>query len=354
LPRGLYAADAAKEFTQIHFFFSGPAGRTIAAMDADDSDLAARRRLLHWFAVMGTAVVLLVTTSSAFLRVSWAGLGCDDWPDCYGRASVSEPSDLARASPVRLLHRISATFAGASVLGIGLIALTQPRRFRFELIASGVLLLVALGLALLGRSTPGAIVPGVAMGNVLGGMLMASILFRVALEQRVVFGQNDGGRAAPMWLSGLCWLALALTFVQIGLGVLTSASFSGLACTALPACTEQGFPGAWSVADLNPWRPAAGSPSIHMAHRVATLAVTATVLAVVWGLGRLGSAARRLRWVLLALLAGQALLGVLMVYLSLPRPLAVAHNVGAGLLLLALAAAQYQMKRTAALCQQAT
>jgi hypothetical protein len=57
---------------------------------------------------------------------------------------------------------------------------------------------------------------------------------------------------------------------------------------------------------------------------------------------RVGPVARRLRWLLLALLAGQALLGVLMVYLSLPRPLAVAHNVGAGLLLLAVAAAQHQ------------
>ena len=310
-------------------------------MGADDLDLAARSRLLYWLALMGAVVVLLVTATSAFLRVSWAGLGCEDWPDCYGQASVSEPSELARASPVRLLHRISATFAGAAVLGIGLIALTQPRRLRFELIASGVLVLVTLGLALLGRATPGAIVPAVAMGNVLGGMLMASILFRVALTQRVVSGQGDPRRTAPVWLPGLCWLALALTFVQIGLGVLTSASFSGLACTALPGCTEQGFPGAWSPTDLNPWRPAAGSPSIHMAHRVGTIAVAAAVLTLVWGLGRLGPGFRRLRWVLLGLLAGQAVMGMLLVYLSLPRPLAVAHNVGGGLLLLALAAAHH-------------
>jgi cytochrome c oxidase assembly protein subunit 15 len=308
-------------------------------MGADDSDFAARRRLLYWLALMGTVVVLLVTTSSAFLRVSAAGLGCEDWPDCYGRSDVSRPSELARASPVRLLHRISATLAGASVLGIGLIAFTQPRRLRFESIASGVLLLVTLGLALLGRATPEAIVPAVAMGNVLGGMLVASVLFRVALAQRVVLGHDDAGGTAPAWLPSLCWLALALTFVQIGLGVLTSASFSGLACTALPACTEQGFPGAWSPADLNPWRPAAGSPSIHMAHRVGTIAVAVAVLALVLGLGRLGPGSRRLRWVLLGLLAGQAMVGMLLVYLSLPRPLAVAHNLGGGLLLLALAAA---------------
>jgi cytochrome c oxidase assembly protein subunit 15 len=316
----------------------------MSAIDSDAAthrDLTQRRRLLRWLALLGAAVVLLVTATSAFLRVSAAGLGCENWPACYGQTATAGADAAAkRPSLARLVHRISASAAGAAVLGIGLIAVSQPRRFKAELLVAAVLMLITVGLATLGRATPGATVPVVAMGNVLGGMLMASLLWWLALGER--------GRAEPRarGLAPLSWLALLATFAQIGLGVLTSASYSGLACTSLPSCTEAGFPGAWSASDLDPWRAAAGSPSIHMAHRVGTLVVAALVVRLAWLIGAQGPRGRRLRAALLLALSVQALLGVLLVRFGLPLPVAVAHNSGAALLLLTLVAAHHGAGRT--------
>jgi cytochrome c oxidase assembly protein subunit 15 len=284
-------------------------------------------RLIRWVALAGVLVVVLVTTTSAYLRVTAAGLGCEDWPACYGQraASTTRPVGLARA-----MHRISATVAGTAVLAIGFLALGEPRRFRSQLKISGLLLLITAGLAALGRATPGATIPAVAMGNVLGGMLMAALLWWLALGP-------TGERAAP----ALARFALLLLFAQIALGVLTSASYSGLACSSLPSCTAEGFPGTWSLTELNPLTTATGRASAHMAHRVLALAAAAAALAVALKRGT----ARRTRAVLLGAVALQVLTGVLLVALSLPLALAVAHNLCAVLLLLALLAALHGRAR---------
>ncbi len=305
-------------------------------MSLSDREAPQRRQrtsaqLIRWLAAGGVLVVLLVTTTSALLRVSGAGLGCADWPACYGRADDrSEPPRLAR-----FLHRIGAAGAGAAVLGIGLLAFAQPRRHRRELAFFAVLTSLTLGLAMLGRATPGAGVPAVAMGNVLGGMLMASLLGWLALGER---SGHAHARGRLQWLSAL---ALSLAFVAIGLGVMTSASYSGLACPALPACAVDGGAVGWSAADLHPWRPAAGSPTIHMAHRAAAVLAGMAVLALAWSVGRQGRAGRRLRDLLLAAIALQLLLGIGLVAWGLPRPFAVLHNLGAALLLLALVATHH-------------
>jgi len=295
-------------------------------------------RLIRWLAAAGVLVVLLVTTTSALLRVSTAGLGCEDWPACYGRAAAAGRD--AQAAPPRLarfVHRVSASAVGAVVLGIGLLAVTQPRRHRRELSFFAVLALVTLGLATLGRATPGATVPAVAMGNVLGGMLMASLLAWLAL------GERRPSVRAPPWLGALAWAALILTVLAIALGVMTSASYSGLACPGLPLCTPEGSAAAWSAADLDPWRTASTSPSIHMAHRTVAVLAAALTLVLAWSVGRLGHSGRWLRNLLAATLAVQLLLGIGLVVLGLPLPVAVLHNLGAALLLMALVAVHHRI-----------
>lgn len=318
-------------------------------MSDGDREASGRRprtpaHLIRWLAAGGALIVLLVTTTSALLRVSGAGLGCADWPACYGRTDERrDPPRLAR-----LLHRVAASGAGAVVLGIGLLAIAQPRRHRHELAVFTVLAGLALGLATLGRATPGALVPAVAMGNVLGGMLMASLLAWLALGNRSRGERSgaepaDGSGRASGWLRWLAALALALAFIAIALGVMTSASYSGLACPGLPACTGNGSASDWDAADLDPWRLAAGSPTIHMAHRAAAVLAGAAALALAWSIGRLDRAGQRLRNLLLAALALQFLLGIGLVELGLPLPLAVLHNLGAAALLLVLVATQHHL-----------
>jgi cytochrome c oxidase assembly protein subunit 15 len=297
-----------------------------------DPSQESMQRLIRAAALGGVLVVLLVTTTSAFLRLSALGLGCEDWPACYAQRGTDEAARMPSAA--RIVHRLSATFAGAAVIGIGLIALGKARAFRHELVLTAAMLVLLVGLAWLGRATPGATVPAVALGNVLGGLLLAALLEWLAL------GKPSGLGARSAWLPVASWVALLLTFAQIGLGVLTSASHSGLACTALPNCTAEGFPAARSLAELDPWRPAAASATVHMAHRAGALASAAAVALVAWGLR--GLAPGRAGALALAL-AVQLVLGAALVLGSLPLPLAVLHNLCAALLLLAQVAAHHRI-----------
>ncbi len=298
----------------------------------DDKDLA-MRHLLRFTALAGVLLVLLVISSSAYLRLRSLGLGCEDWPACYGQRDVV--NQVGWPSAVRILHRISAALAGGAVLAIGLIAVSRARHFRVELALTAAMLCLLLGLAWLGRASPGAHIPAVALGNVLGGLLLAALLLWIAL------GRDPRASRAPRWLATASLCALLLTFVQIGSGVLTSASHSGLICSALPHCSATGFPGTWSIGDFDPWRTATASASIHMAHRFFALASAAAVGVTAFAIRRHAPA---LALGIAALLVAQLALGAGLVLASLPLPAAMLHNLLAALLLLALVAAHHRSR----------
>jgi cytochrome c oxidase assembly protein subunit 15 len=113
-----------------------------------------------------------------------------------------------------------------------------------------------------------------------------------------------------------------------------------LACTAFPHCTLEGFPGTWSVGELDPWRPAGASASIHMAHRAGAVVSTLAVASIAWILRR---RAPSLAVALALPLAAQAAAGVALVVGSLPLPLAVLHNLLGAVLLLTLVAAHHRI-----------
>jgi cytochrome c oxidase assembly protein subunit 15 len=288
----------------------------------------APEQLIRRIALAGVLAVLVVIAASAYLRLTAAGLGCEDWPACYG----VQAQDARQSHPaVRLVHRVAATVAGVTVLAIGVLAFRQARRFRHELGVTAVLLLLTIGLAALGRATPGTALPAVAMGNLLGGMLMAGLLWWLAL------GPRQRGPDRPARQPLLSWAALILVLAQTALGVLTSASHSGLVCPTLPLCAPDGLPGGWSLAQLDPWSTQTERATLHMVHRVGALLAAGAVLVLALSRGiRL-----RARTALLQLLVVELLLGLLLVALSLPLAAAVAHNVAAALLLLALVAAHH-------------
>lgn len=294
-------------------------------MTDDEADIR-RQRLIRILALAGVLIVLLVLSSSALLRLRALGLGCADWPACYGQVQ----SEAAGPSLTRVLHRLSASLAGASVVAIGVLAVSRPRRFARELTITALLLVLLVALAYLGRATPGAQVPAVALGNVLGGMLLAALLFHLALPAR-------RQTPAPLWLRAVIWSALLLAFVQIALGVLTSASHSGLACPLLPRCDAVVFLPRWEWTEFDPWRAPAASAGVHAVHRIGGLLLLVLGALVAWGLRR---RAPPLAIALCLLLAAQSALGAILVIRQLPLIAAVAHNFGAALLLLALVAAR--------------
>ncbi len=292
-----------------------------------DPSPARARRVIRAVAAAGILLVLVVLSMSALLRLRAAGLGCADWPACYGRADA----DATVPSLARLLHRVSAMAATFAVVSIGVIATSRPRLFRRELASSVVMFVLLVGLAVLGRYSAGAQSAAVPLFNVLGGMVLLALFARIATA-----GVRHDAHA-PGWAHPLALAGLFVLLVQIGLGVLTSATFSGLACPDLVGCGNGWALWPLPLASGSMFAPEAGA-ALHMLHRATALALLAVLLPLAWTL-RHGQ--RALALLLVAAVLLQVALGLVMVAASLPLALAVAHNVAAALLVCVLSAAQH-------------
>lgn len=326
--------------------------------------MAAYRNLV----LLALMLTLGVVSLGAFVRLSDAGLGCPDWPGCYGKLTphhAAEAIDAAIAAqpdgPVthvkawkEMVHRYFAGTLGMLVLGLAVLAWRRRRDTR----GGPGLPLLLLGLivfqALLGMWTVTQLLkPLVVTAHLLGGMTTLSLLLWLWLRER---GDAAPGTVARVdHLRGSAILALALVAIQIALGGWVSSNYAALACTDFPLCQ-----GAWAPAmdfahgftvqrDLGETAsgellPLAALTAIHWTHRVMALIIA---LYLAWLISRLlrtpGYAA--LGVALAALLALQVTLGISNVLLSLPLGLAVAHNTGAALLLAALVLLNYRLGR---------
>lgn len=296
-------------------------------MDLPEHRLANTRRM----ALACVLLILCVTTLSAYMRLSNAGLGCTDWPACYGAqlrdaaTNSAPPASETAIALARMLHRLAAVIVLVLALTMAAASfMVRPRLWREGRLALG-LVAIALGLAVLGRFTPGAKLPIVAIGNVLGGFSMLLICWRL---------WRGRGATGP----GVLDIALVmLLFVQVAAGVMVSASFSGLSCSGFPGC---GAAVETSLALLDPTRVPSLDPALpnhpegafaHMLHRALALlvAVVATCSAILaWRHGQ-----RRHALALTTLLALQIALGVTMVLAALPFAPALLHNLVAALML---------------------
>ena len=298
-----------------------------------------RHAWLRRLALVAAALVLAITSLSAFIRLSNAGLGCTEWPQCYGsrlRAVQQnrEPADAdsGAVTVARMAHRLVAVLALLAITTIVMVCFgNRPWLMREGALALAMLALT-IGLAVLGRWTAGARTPAVAIGNLLGGVLI------LALSWRLAGGVNEPGR--PM-LRIWAWLGVAVLLAQVALGALVSASYSGLSCAAPGDCLRAAEAAGWPWQMLNPWRepvfgatPLPLNPSGALAqvvHRGGALLAFLVLMPL--GIAALRGPRRRDGAALLVLLVLQLGLGWLMVATVLPLPLALAHNVVAGLLL---------------------
>lgn len=309
-------------------------------------DITQRRRdYLHRLAFWIAALMLAITSLSAFIRLSQAGLGCAPWPQCYGNAlraaqpGAAEPAgDGAAVQVARLTHRVIATVALLGVVMLVVLCFASRPWLGREGALAMALLALALGLAVLGRWTAGAREPVLAIGNLLGGVLMLALCWRLAAGRVQRPGQGAQG------LRVLAAVGAVLLLFQLGLGALTSASYAGLSCSGAIDCLQSAETGGWQWQVLDPWRvpafdaglvPVNGSGALtQFLHRMGALMVLLVLVPL--GVLALRGARRREGLVLLVLLALQLLVGVLMVGSGLALPLALAHNVVAALMLTAV------------------
>lgn len=322
------------------------------------------RKLILAALILAFGVVAL----GAYVRLSDAGLGCPDWPGCYGKLTPHNAADAIDAElaarpggPVshakawkEMVHRYFAGTLGLLVLAIAIWAWRERRETR----GGPGLPLLLLGLivfqAMLGMWTVTLLLkPLVVSSHLLGGMATLSLLLWLWLRER-----GRSGHAYYASSDHLRWaalLGLVLVAVQIALGGWVSTNYAALACPDFPLCHgawmppmdfEQGFTlhrklGETAAGDL---LPLTALTAIHWTHRVMALVVTLylswLVLRLMRSPGYIG-----MGLAIGGLLIVQVTLGISNVLLGLPLAIAVAHNAGAALLLSSLVVLNYRVRR---------
>lgn len=309
-----------------------------------------------------------VVSLGAYVRLSDAGLGCPDWPGCYGKLTPHHAADAINAElavrpdgPVshakawkEMAHRYLAGVLGLLVLAIAMLGWRGRNATRSGPGLPMLLLGVIVFQALLGMWTVTELLkPMVVTAHLLGGMATLSLLLWLWLAERGRFSHVYHARADH--LRGGALTGLVLVTAQIALGGWVSTNYAALACTDFPLCQGAWMPamdfyhgftlhrelGETASGDL---LPMAALTAIHWAHRGMALIVTLylgwLVLRLLRTPGHAGSGLA-----IAALLGLQVSLGIGNVLLSLPLPLAVAHNLGAALLLSSLVWLNFRVRR---------
>lgn len=303
------------------------------------------------------ALTFLVIVVGAYVRLEDAGLGCPDWPGCYGQflGVPDEPHEVTRAEQAfpgksvdagrawkEMFHRYLAGTLGLLILAIAAVA------WRKRAATAGMPWLVTGLVALVGfQATLGMwtvtmlLKPAIVTLHLLGGMATLALLTWLALREL-----QPAAAPAAVPLRPWAALGIAVLFAQIALGGWVSANYAALVCTDFPTChgewlPDMDFGNAYHVVrELG--MTAAGTVLSHEAltaiqwsHRVGAL----VVLIVLGGLALRALLTPGLRAVggaIAVLLLVQAGLGIANVLLHLPLVLAAAHNAVAALLLAAL------------------
>ncbi|HBP6458717.1 TPA: heme A synthase [Pseudomonas aeruginosa] len=318
-------------------------------------------------AVLATLLAAVVVLLGAYTRLTHAGLGCPDWPGCYGFVHVPlSEAQLAHAelhfpdAPVEaqkgwneMIHRYFAGALGLLILGLALHALVRRGRDGQPLKLPLLLLAVVIAQAAFGMWTVTLkLWPQVVTAHLLGGFTTLALLFLLALR---LSGRLEP-RRYPAATRGLAGLALLLVIGQITLGGWVSSNYAAVACIDLPTCHGEWWPrmdfanGFHLTQHIGPnylggQLDSDARTAIHMTHRIGALCVTLVLLLLAWRLQRSG-----LVWPTALMLLGLSLqigLGISNVLLHLPLPVAVAHNGGGALLLLSLVLVNYRLRAPA-------
>lgn len=314
-------------------------------------------------ALFATAFAVVVVVLGAWTRLVDAGLGCPDWPGCYGFLTVpvaAEDIRIAEArfpdSPVEvdkgwpeMIHRYFAGTLGLLVLALAVIGWRHRKSAEYpSRHAYGLLGLVILQAAFGMWTVTLKLWPQVVVAHLLGGFATLSLLLLLVLRLRRagIEPVSDDPHALAR-LKRWAVAGLLVVVLQITLGGWTSANYAALACTDLPTCHGEWWPEADFAEGfdlsheigpnyLGGQMDHPARVAVHLTHRLGALAVIAVLLVLMVLIKKSPyNGALRLHLRLVAgLLLLQLCLGVSNILAGLPLAVAVAHNaVGAGLLL---------------------
>ncbi len=297
------------------------------------------RRLLLIACVFALCVIML----GAYTRLTDAGLGCPDWPGCYGHMVVADNVAESTKAWTEMIHRYFAGTLGLLIAGLTIASIIKKRAATTLLIFTSLLVIFQAALGM--WTVTWKLHPTVVMGHLLGGMLIFALLwcaFLVTRREDKTHVISD--TSVHSSLQYLAYAAVALVFFQIALGGWTSANYAAMACTDFPTCRETWWPALHLREAFQLIHPIGTNyeggvfphdvrVTIQFMHRLGALCVTSLLLLLV----AFSMRVKALRFPAIAmfgLLCIQVGLGISNVLLFLPLPIAVLHN-GVGALLLA-------------------
>lgn len=345
------------------------AGAAVAAVALGWIQLRARRQSpAHWLRTL-TLLTLFLTFDlvlfGAFTRLSDSGLGCPDWPGCYGSASpVGASADIQAAQTampdgpvthhkawIEMVHRYMATGVGALILVLAVAGWRQWKRNPLRVLqvhpwwATATLVWVCIQGAFGALTVTMKLFPAIVTLHLLGGLMLLALLTIQAQKQ----GQGVTG-ASPVAVNAgtrfFLWLTAALLLVQLALGGWVSTNYAVLACSDFPTCQGSWWPTMRFDQGFEIWRGLGltgdGVPisfpaltAIHYVHRLMAYLVLAVMAGLALHLSRIAGLRQQARWI--AVLAGlQLATGLANVVLGWPLVAALLHTGGAAALVVVL------------------
>ena len=305
-----------------------------------------------------TLLALIVVSFGAYTRLTDSGLGCPDWPGCYGTLSVPESIDQiekAQAvypdSPVEIekawiemIHRYIAGILGIMILVIAFMSIRLREQINYSLKWPFFLLGLVIFQAALGMWTVTLLLkPAVVTSHLLGGMTVLGILTFLMHRN---YGTHRENFVSDKYERKIIRFSLILLFIQIALGGWTSTNYAALACTDYPTCNgslipEMDFYNAFTIfRELGV--TSIGEPlslealhAIQWVHRVGAIVLLVYLLFVAYIL-KVNQGFNMWRNVLILVISLQFIIGIANLLLHLPIVLATLHNLGAALLVVIL------------------
>lgn len=333
-------------------------------------NLATERKAGFRLTLIACLVAVIVLGMGVFTRLADAGLGCPDWPGCYGHILwPNEDHEVVAANeaypdmPVEhdktwpeMVHRYLATSLGLFTIAIAAMALrrrrTDPNQpVKLPLFLLGFIILQGM----FGMWTVTLkLWPQVVTAHLLGGFTTISLLWLLCLRLN-----NHRWRLQPAQkslltsLRPLAVLSLLVVIGQIALGGWTTSNYADIACPDFPTCQGSWMPPMDFANGFNVFQHIgpnylggqldnAARVAIHFSHRVGAIITTVVLLLLIFRLRALATApARRLATAILVVLIAQILLGISNVVFGFPIAVAVTHNLVGALLLLTMVTLNY-------------
>ncbi|MFN7570876.1 MAG: COX15/CtaA family protein [Betaproteobacteria bacterium] len=336
-------------------------------------------RKLAWVTAFLTFDLILF---GAFTRLTDSGLGCPDWPGCYGHSNPLSAGESIRAAEtaqptgpvtmtkawIEMLHRYFAMAVGFLIIVLMVMAWQRWRRDRRRSpwLATVIFFAVCLQGAFGAWTVTMKLQPLIVTVHLLGGLTLLALLVWLAMREESTapsflrkrepsdVGQGTGfPLPREQHIRSLAALAFVLLYLQIALGGWVSTNYAVLACPDFPLCQGQWLPPMNFAQGFTLWRDlgetASGEPivfaalvAIHWTHRHVAYLVFAVLGRLAWRLWRVPGCERLAR-ALVVLLLAQLATGVSNVVFAWPLSAAVLHTGGAALLVAVLVAINFRL-----------